>query len=126
MCIRDRFRYQAQVLTWGLFLSIVSQIDEKKYNLYVNKSMICEDATNIIKKCLFVLSNAQISLAKLLYKNSDEFAMPQIIRNHCIVDEGIEHNNDIGRNSDILYPYCLLYTSPSPRDRQKSRMPSSA
>ena len=25
-----------------------------------------------------------------------------------------------------LYPICLLYTSPSPRDRQKSRMPSSA
>ena len=23
-------------------------------------------------------------------------------------------------------PFCLLYTSPSPRDRQKSRMPSSA
>ena len=27
---------------------------------------------------------------------------------------------------DILYLSCLLYTSPSPRDRQKSRMPSSA
>ena len=25
-----------------------------------------------------------------------------------------------------LFPSCLLYTSPSPRDRQKSRMPSSA
>ena len=25
-----------------------------------------------------------------------------------------------------LYGDCLLYTSPSPRDRQKSRMPSSA
>ena|SRR5674476_697935 len=25
----------------------------------------------------------------------------------------------------LIYP-CLLYTSPSPRDRQKSRMPSSA
>ena len=25
-----------------------------------------------------------------------------------------------------LHPPCLLYTSPSPRDRQKSRMPSSA
>ena len=24
------------------------------------------------------------------------------------------------------YDLCLLYTSPSPRDRQKSRMPSSA
>ena len=27
--------------------------------------------------------------------------------------------------SDVREP-CLLYTSPSPRDRQKSRMPSSA
>ena len=26
----------------------------------------------------------------------------------------------------ILDKNCLLYTSPSPRDRQKSRMPSSA
>ena len=25
-----------------------------------------------------------------------------------------------------IYILCLLYTSPSPRDRQKSRMPSSA
>ena len=25
-----------------------------------------------------------------------------------------------------MYDTCLLYTSPSPRDRQKSRMPSSA
>ena len=27
---------------------------------------------------------------------------------------------------DRLFMACLLYTSPSPRDRQKSRMPSSA
>ena len=26
----------------------------------------------------------------------------------------------------FMYHDCLLYTSPSPRDRQKSRMPSSA
>ena len=29
-------------------------------------------------------------------------------------------------NSIDMHGYCLLYTSPSPRDRQKSRMPSSA
>ncbi|WDT36906.1 hypothetical protein PVA38_12355 [Streptococcus pneumoniae D39] len=34
-------------------------------------------------------------------------------------------------NADIVFPYvldddCLLYTSPSPRDRTRSRMPSSA
>ena len=38
---------------------------------------------------------------------------------------------DIGRTEVMKYKiylknYCLLYTSPSPRDRQKSRMPSSA
>ena len=32
--------------------------------------------------------------------------------------------DDITR--DYEYTSCLLYTSPSPRDRQKSRMPSSA
>ena len=26
----------------------------------------------------------------------------------------------------VLYPGCLLYTSPSPRDKRQSRMPSSA
>ena len=29
-------------------------------------------------------------------------------------------------NGDVQLIACLLYTSPSPRDRQKSRMPSSA
>ena len=42
---------------------------------------------------------------------------------------------DIRRDITVFMPsldlfgktkYCLLYTSPSPRDRQKSRMPSSA
>ena len=31
-----------------------------------------------------------------------------------------------GAAATALYGACLLYTSPSPRDRQKSRMPSSA
>ena len=31
-----------------------------------------------------------------------------------------------GREQEVCHLLCLLYTSPSPRDRQKSRMPSSA
>ena len=38
------------------------------------------------------------------------------------MDPGIEWNE---AEHGIFWP-CLLYTSPSPRDRQKSRMPSSA
>ena len=32
----------------------------------------------------------------------------------------------INRGGDITYHGCLLYTSPSPRDKRQSRMPSSA
>ena len=34
--------------------------------------------------------------------------------------------SSVGDTVDIFALTCLLYTSPSPRDRQKSRMPSSA
>ena len=39
----------------------------------------------------------------------------------------VVHNQDgmVGKAPGI-FQLCLLYTSPSPRDRQKSRMPSSA
>ena len=38
-----------------------------------------------------------------------------------------EENSGIVRvNKPLAVMTCLLYTSPSPRDRQKSRMPSSA
>ena len=43
--------------------------------------------------------------------------------------DGIMHGGIISTLLDEImarYIYCLLYTSPSPRDRQKSRMPSSA
>ena len=39
-----------------------------------------------------------------------------------IVDEAEKH----GVESISLHGGCLLYTSPSPRDRTRSRMPSSA
>ena len=53
--------------------------------------------------------------------------------NHLITEE-IEANDDGNTYKKRVYEKdrahrlhcCLLYTSPSPRDRQKSRMPSSA
>ena len=44
----------------------------------------------------------------------------------------IHHQSDLvqdllaGQVMSVLYEACLLYTSPSPRDRTRSRMPSSA
>ena len=48
----------------------------------------------------------------------------QYINWSYINGQGSTTRDVTGSNSD--YKYCLLYTSPSPRDRQKSRMPSSA
>ena len=41
-------------------------------------------------------------------------------------DSVIEKLNAFVGSIGALFATCLLYTSPSPRDRQKSRMPSSA
>ena len=45
-----------------------------------------------------------------------------------IVERAEPHIGLLHRGTEKLIEYktCLLYTSPSPRDRQKSRMPSSA
>ena len=40
---------------------------------------------------------------------------------HIEVDDGVNFSM-----FDALFRICLLYTSPSPRDRTRSRMPSSA
>ena len=40
-------------------------------------------------------------------------------RVHLLEQESVEQSNS-------MYECCLLYTSPSPRDKRQSRMPSSA
>ena len=46
------------------------------------------------------------------------------INKNPIHNTGISSSMPVSRERDPKF--CLLYTSPSPRDRQKSRMPSSA
>ena len=42
------------------------------------------------------------------------------------IDATIKHFNDGDIVEGIIVKVCLLYTSPSPRDRTRYRMPSSA
>ena len=51
------------------------------------------------------------------------------IYGYLVIPTGFTADAIAGRQATLAYYYhyaCLLYTSPSPRDRQKSRMPSSA
>ena len=62
--------------------------------------------------------------------------LPKDLNHYLNQSESRFSNIREGLNKEILwvspeetqteYSICLLYTSPSPRDRQKSRMPSSA
>ena len=61
------------------------------------------------------LAASAIGDAKFLYKWSSD---------HSFLKRNVDID-DVGKSALYLLS-CLLYTSPSPRDRQKSRMPSSA
>ena len=63
------------------------------------------------------------------YSGGAEFAFERDLQNYLVknlesIEPGLKLYDQHGITG-VEYP-CLLYTSPSPRDRQKSRMPSSA
>ena len=79
-----------------------------------------------------VFSNISLqgSVIKVLAQASSNTDI-QSINNEIVVrvnNDGESYMNDptIGTAYTGKSVTCLLYTSPSPRDRQKSRMPSSA
>ena len=57
-------------------------------------------------------------------KKITKLALDQLITEKLVLEYALMQGINI--NDERLNNVCLLYTSPSPRDRQKSRMPSSA
>ena len=100
------------------------------------------DKTNI-EKLAKVLEDYNIEIlstggtAKFLKENaipvkdvSDETNFPEILNGRVKTLHPKIHGGILSRRNNSVHTEqlqnCLLYTSPSPRDRQKSRMPSSA
>ena len=54
-------------------------------------------------------------------EHQKELAISQDLKNRMNQELGASKNSNLK-----IYRYCLLYTSPSPRDQRGSRMPSSA
>ena len=96
---------------------------KKKQNQLYLKSFAETTFLRLIKKELVRLCVKQKQTKGLLFFD------PNIINFEIYIlqSNGWAINSGAGTNSSYtLTLSCLLYTSPSPRDRQKSRMPSSA
>ena len=59
-------------------------------------------------------------------KGAEKILLAQIKQEFSAPAEAIEHYVDLVEQYANENNFCLLYTSPSPRDSSKSRMPSSA
>ena len=62
---------------------------------------------------------------KLFDRTPDGFQATALAAELLPIAQGVEETLDEAERR-LVGMDCLLYTSPSPRDRQKSRMPSSA
>ena len=82
---------------------------------------------NLLLYSVFRIGNATNNIS---YQSYSEFSEHPGVDWTIPISLGDSHRGFkvVGTNIRYFshYKYCLLYTSPSPRDRQKSRMPSSA
>ena len=85
----------------------------------------------MIKTIFAILAAASITAPALADPiKDDEFFTPHA-QGCMLLQECTDHVQELKTVSDLnkheeLADICLLYTSPSPRDRTRSRMPSSA
>ena len=73
------------------------------------------------------MANTEQELERTIFATIEE-AIEIIRKGDMLIvvdDENRENEGDFLMAADKITP-CLLYTSPSPRDRTRSRMPSSA
>ena len=80
---------------------------------------------NTIKKGLGRGLSSLIGETKV-EKKTNKLLLSEIIPNKYQPRKNFDAANLEDLTNSIKERGCLLYTSPSPRDRQKSRMPSSA
>ena len=70
-----------------------------------------------------ILQNTYLRLKTLGLQN---LANPNNLEIHDLEISSSDNESKSTYGNSSFYYFCLLYTSPSPRDRTRSRMPSSA
>ena len=143
-----KYSFEFIVIILGILISLLLEQNrqnsieiDRKNNTIKQLVNVIEEDINQIDGFLYLQTYSLISANKVLSNLNNKKVMPE--------DSIVFHLSSVGRalrsffpqqgifdqlvSSDLikmiesdLLKTCLLYTSPSPRDRQKSRMPSSA
>ena len=99
-------------------------VDEIAYRNGMNKN--CEVTVKDLNRAItWREEGAQVYMAEVVTAYDDDYSdIPSLME----PDSGAKSNEGFrdGRMYTDAQRSCLLYTSPSPRDRTRSRMPSSA
>ena len=78
----------------------------------------------------FIGTNKYLDFLPRYYENIKEYFLPNTEKVFLVFTDGDGDFPDdvkVFEQEHLEWPYiCLLYTSPSPRDKRQSRMPSSA
>ena len=96
----------------------VSSLERGISKLAATSGVVAIDAENVRGKSGFRLNHNALLAATAEWANAHDLRGRVVV----VIDHGKAHEGFYLRRHGI----CLLYTSPSPRDRQKTRMPSSA
>ena len=136
-CIQSAINSALAEINGKIIFKENSYFDEiDKTAILLNPENVISDLNEIKKKQSNIRKSVTIKWKVALKKNHEEEAILEEILSQ--IDNNIklriDANGSWGREianrwADILKDnknICLLYTSPSPRDREKSRMPSSA
>ena len=96
------------------------------YNLYPGADMLKKYAISVHVHSGYKMIETKLLGPGLKGGNPDMKGDFEVVDCRTLTGEGKENCRLLSLSCSTEFLACLLYTSPSPRDRQKSRMPSSA
>ena len=111
---------------WGSIVppakpQLVSITVEQPMKVFRYKFTLAEPAEQVTRKAIVKIDGVT---EEITIENNE---LTQDFQEGSVVSVSFVDTDTSGNDSDAAdVLVCLLYTSPSPRDRQKSRMPSSA
>ena len=114
-------------------IGIFEQLKKKKIKLRIfedNRAELedtrseFEISLGIEKEEVSPKTKLEVLLSKIIF-NSPDKEFKKHLKSMSPKTDPFQHKMFL-KNLETIYNICLLYTSPSPRDRTRSRMPSSA